>query len=98
MLTERGLVFYSWKGGNRFDMYLKVQGIDHTHPSADNPKTQGEIEALNGHSRREPLVHQHFNTLKEAEGTISRCISTIAMSRPSKGFGVFWCPVIDFTA
>ncbi len=53
MLTDRGFVFYSWKGANRFEKYLELERIDHTHASAHNPKTLGKIEALNGHLRRE---------------------------------------------
>ena len=51
MLTDRGFVFYSWQGANRFEKYLEVEGIDHTHASAHHPQTLGKIEALNGHLR-----------------------------------------------
>jgi len=31
LLTDRGFVFYSWHGINRFEKYLEMTRIDHTH-------------------------------------------------------------------
>jgi len=72
MLTDRGFVFYSWKGANRFEKYLELEGIDHTHARAHHPKTLGKIEALNGHLRRELLQEEHFPGMQEGVEAIGR--------------------------
>ena len=92
MLTDRGFVFYSWKSANRFEKYLELEGIDHTHASAHNPKTLGKIEALNGHLRRELLDQQHFNSLKEARGAISGWIFHYNYERTHQGLGGLLVP------
>jgi transposase InsO family protein len=92
MLTDRGFVFYSWKGANRFEKYLELEGIDHTHASAHHPKTLGKIEALNGHLRTELLDQQHFNTLTEAEGAASRWIFQYNYERTHQGLGGLLVP------
>ncbi len=92
MLTDRGFVFYSWKGANRFEKYLELEGIDHTHASAHNPKTLGKIKALNGHLRRELLNHKHFSGLQEAEGAISRWIFHYNYERTHQGLGGLLVP------
>ena len=61
ILTDRGFVFYSWQGANRFEKYLEMEDIDHIHASAHHPQTLGKIEALNGHLRRELLEREHFS-------------------------------------
>ncbi len=47
LLTDRGFVFYSWRGINRFEKYLENQDIDHTHARPHHPQTLGKVEALN---------------------------------------------------
>jgi transposase InsO family protein len=47
ILTDRGFVFYSWHGANRFERYLELERIDHTHARAHHPQTLGKIEACN---------------------------------------------------
>jgi putative transposase len=72
MLTDRGFVFYSWQGANRFERYLELEGIDHIHASAHHPKTLGKIEALNGHLRRELLEVEHFTGMQQALQSLGR--------------------------
>jgi putative transposase len=92
MLTDRGFVFYSWKGANRFEKYLEVEGVDHTHASAHHPKTLGKIEALNGHLRKELFDQQHFNSLKEAQGAVSGWIFHYNYERTHQGLGGLLVP------
>ena len=96
MLTDRGFVFYSWQGANRFEKYLEVERIDHTHAAAHHPQTLGKIEALNGHLRTELLDHQRFNSMKEAEGFISRWIFQYNYERTHQGLGGLLVPADRF--
>ena len=96
VLTDRGFVFYSWKGANRFEKYLEVEGIDHTHASAHHPQTLGKIEALNGHVRRELLQEEHFSGVEEAGGAISRWILHYNYERTHQGLGGVLVPADRF--
>jgi len=87
LLTDRGFVFYSWQGANRFEKYLELEGIDHTHASAHHPQTLGKIEALNGHLRRELLQEEHFSGVEEACAAISRWIFRYNYERTHQGLG-----------
>jgi putative transposase len=37
MLTDRGFVFYSWQGANRFERYLELEDIDHIRWARSRP-------------------------------------------------------------
>jgi len=96
ILTDRGFVFYSWQGANRFEKYLEMEGIDHTHASAHHPQTLGKIEALNGHLRRELLQQEHFSGVEEAGGAISRWIFRYNYERTHQGLGGVLVPADRF--
>jgi putative transposase len=96
VLTDRGFVFYSWQGANRFEKYLEMEGIDHTHASAHHPQTLGKIEALNGHLRRELLQQEHFSGVEEACGGISRWIFRYNYERTHQGLGGVLVPADRF--
>lgn len=96
ILTDRGFVFYSWHGANRFEKYLEMEGIDHIHASAHHPQTLGKIEALNGHLRRELLQQEHFSGVEEAGGAISRWIFRYNYERTHQGLGGVLVPADRF--
>jgi len=96
VLTDRGFVFYSWKGANRFEKYLEIEGIDHTHASAHHPKTLGKIEALNGHLRKELLEHEHFSGVQEAKAAISGWVFHYNYERTHQGLGGLLVPADRF--
>jgi transposase InsO family protein len=96
VLTDRGFVFYSWQGANRFEKYLQMEGIDHTHASAHHPQTLGKIEALNGHLRRELLQQEHFSGVEEAGAAISRWIFHYNYERTHQGLGGVLVPADRF--
>jgi transposase InsO family protein len=96
LLTDRGFVFYSWHGANRFEKYLEVERIDHTHARAHHPQTLGKIEALNGHLRRELLQEEHFSGVEEARGAISRWIFRYNYERTHQGLGGVLVPADRF--
>jgi putative transposase len=47
ILSDRGFVFYSWRGINRFERYLEQARIEHTHARPHHPQTLGKVEAWN---------------------------------------------------
>lgn len=96
ILTDRGFVFYSWHGVNRFEKYLEVEGIDHTHASAHHPQTLGKIEALNGHLRTELLKHQHFSSVQEAVAGITGWVFHYNYERTHQGLGGLLVPADRF--
>jgi putative transposase len=92
VLTDRGFVFYSWKGANRFERYLEVEKIDHIHASAHHPQTLGKIEALNGHLKRELINQEHFSGIEEAAEAISRWVFHYNYERTHQGLGGLLVP------
>lgn len=96
VLTDRGFVFYSWQGANRFEKYLEMERIDHTHASAHHPQTLGKIEALNGHLRRELIQREHFSGIKEAETAIRGWIFHYNYERTHQGLGGVLVPADRF--
>lgn len=92
ILTDRGFVFYSWKGANRFERYLEVERIDHTHARAHHPQTLGKIEALNGHLKQELLERQHFAGVEEAKAAICRWVFHYNYERTHQGLGGLLVP------
>lgn len=92
ILTDRGFVFYSWKGANRFERYLHSEGIDHTHARAHHPQTLGKIEALNGHLRAELLGREHFCGIEQAKAAIARWVFHYNYERTHQGLGGLLVP------
>jgi putative transposase len=96
VLSDRGFVFYSWKGANRFEKYLELEGIDHTHASAHHPRTLGKIEALNGHLRRELLDCEHFSGVEGAKAALSGWVFHYNYERTHQGLGGLLVPADRF--
>jgi len=96
VLTDRGFVFYSWKGANRFEKYLEVERIEHTHASAHHPKTLGKIEALNGHLRTELLSRQRYCGIDEAQSAVDRWVFHYNYERTHQGLGGLFVPADRF--
>lgn len=96
ILSDRGFVFYSWRGGNRFERYLESERIDHTHASAHHPQTLGKIESTNKQIQKELLRLQRFNSLSEAEDGIGKWIDRYNYERTHQGLGGFLTPADRF--
>jgi len=68
VLTDRGFVFYSWHGINRFERYLETEGIHHTHSRPHHPQTLGKVEAVNKQIQKELIHRERFRKrTKKAE-------------------------------
>jgi len=96
VLTDRGFVFYSWHGINRFEKYLERLEIDHTHASAHHPKTLGKIEACNKTIKYELLKRQHFATAQEARSSVEEWVNNYNYQRTHQGIGGLLVPAERF--
>lgn len=96
VLTDRGFVFYSWRGANRFERYLEVGGIHNTHARPHHPQTLGKIEAANKQLQKELIRREEFNTASEAEAAISTWVETYNYKRTHQGLGGLLVPADRF--
>jgi len=96
ILTDRGFVFYSWRGINRFEGYLQNERIDHTHARPHHPQTLGKVEACNRRIKHELLSQQHFSNLHEAQSALESWIERYNYKRPHQGIGGLLTPAERF--
>ncbi len=96
ILSDRGFVFYSWRGGNRFEKYLETQRIEHTHARAHHPQTLGKIESTNKHIQKELLRRQRFESTSEAKAAIGKWVNTYNYERTHQGLGGYLVPADRF--
>jgi transposase InsO family protein len=92
VLSDRGFVFYSWRGINRFERYLEVEGIHNTHARPHHPQTLGKIEAVNKHIQKELIRREEFKGVSEAEVAIEKWVKTYNYERTHQGLGGFLVP------
>ena len=96
LLTDRGFVFYSWRGINRFEKYLESEGIDHTHARPHHPQTLGKVEALNKRIKHELFEQQHFSTLEQGASALESWVEHYNHKRPHQGLGGLLVPAERF--
>lgn len=96
ILTDRGFVFYSWRGINRFEKYLETKRIDHTHARAHHPQTLGKVEACNRRIKRELIDQKHFSNLHKAQDAIENWVEHYNYQRCHQGIGGFLVPAERF--
>ncbi len=96
VLTDRGFVFYSWRGANRFERYLEVEGIDNTHARPHHPQTLGKIESVNKQIQKELIRREEFKGVSEAEGAIFKWVETYNYRRTHQGLGGLLVPADRF--
>jgi transposase InsO family protein len=96
ILTDRGFVFFSWRGINRFEQFLENRRIDHTHASAHHPKTLGKVEACNKRLKNELIARQYFPTIHDAVSAIEEWARHYNYERPHQGIGGLLTPAERF--
>jgi len=96
ILTDRGFVFFSWRGINRFERYLQNEGIDHTHARPHHPQTLGKVEACNRRIKRELFDQQHFAGVDEAQSAIESWVEHYNYRRTHQGIGGLLVPAERF--
>ncbi len=96
ILTDRGFVFYSWRGVNRFERFLEISHIDHTHARAHHPQTLGKVEACNRRVKRELIDQHHFMNIRDAESAIGMWVEHYNYRRPHQGIGGLLTPAERF--
>jgi putative transposase len=96
VLTDRGFVFYSWRGINRFEKYLEAERIDHTHAKPHHPQTLGKVEACNRRIKQELIAQQPFANLHDARTAIEKWVDHFNYQRTHQGIGGFLVPAERF--
>jgi len=96
LLTDRGFVFYSWRGINRFERYLEQERIDHTHARPHHPQTLGKVEALNRRIQTELFRQHHFSSLQQASSALKDWVDHYNHKRPHQGLGGLLVPAERF--
>ena len=96
ILTDRGFVFYSWRGINRFEKYLEHESIDQTHARPHHPQTLGKVEACNRRIKNELLCQHHFANLHEVQSSMESWVENYNYRRPHQGIGGFLVPAERF--
>jgi putative transposase len=96
LLTDRGFVFYSWRGINRFEKYLEMKGVDQIHSRPHHPQTLGKIEALNRRIRNELFRRQYFPSHRHAVAGLEEWVEHYNYKRPHQGIGGFLVPAERF--
>jgi transposase InsO family protein len=96
VLSDRGFVFYSWRGANRFEQYLEGAGIHQTHASPHHPQTLGKIEAANKQIQKELIRRQEFKGVEDAQEAIKKWIETYNYKRTHQGLGGLLVPADRF--
>jgi len=96
ILTDRGFVFYSWRGINRFETYLEAERIDQTHARPHHPQTLGKVEACNRRIKRELIDQKRFSNLHEAQDAVEGWVEHYNYQRPHQGIGGFLVPAERF--
>jgi transposase InsO family protein len=96
VLSDRGFVFYSWRGANRFERYLEVEGIHNTHARPHHPQTLGKIEAVNKHLQKELIRREEFKGVSGAEAAIGKWVKIYNYERTHQGLGGLLVPAERF--
>jgi putative transposase len=96
ILTDRGFIFYSWRGINRFERFLQSQGIDHTHARPHHPQTLGKVEACNRRLKQELIEQQQFSNVHDAQAAIDDWVYHYNYKRTHQGIGGLVVPAERF--
>jgi len=96
LLSDRGFVFYSWRGINRFEKYLETEGIHHTHARPHHPQTLGKVEAVNKQIQKELISRERFDSAKKGEEAILQWVDTYNYKRTHQGLGGLLVPADRF--
>ena len=96
VLSDRGFVFYSWHGVNRFEKFLEVEGIHHTHARPHHPQTLGKIESVNKQIQKELISQRLFTGTGECEAALSAWVEMYNYRRTHQGIGGFLVPADRF--
>jgi transposase InsO family protein len=96
ILSDRGFVFHSWRGINRFERYLEQEGIEHTHARPHHPQTLGKVEAWNRRISKELWGQITFGSVAEAEAAIGAWVEHYNHRRTHQGLGGFLVPADRF--
>jgi transposase InsO family protein len=92
ILTDRGFVFYTCRWINRFEKFLQLHRIDHTHARPHHPQTLGKVEACNRRIKHELIDQHHFPNLHESDTAIGNWVEHYNYQRTHQGIGGLLVP------
>ncbi len=96
LLSDRGFVFHSWKGVNRFEKYLEEHGVYHIHTSPHHPQTIGKVERVNQSIQKELLRVKEFKDVEDGRKEIEKWIWRYNYKRVHQGLGGILVPADRF--
>jgi putative transposase len=96
ILSDRGFVFYSWHGCNRFERFLEAEGIHQSHARPHHPQTLGKVEAANKQLQKELLRQKRFESVAEVEEAIGEWVKRYNYERTHQGLGGLLVPADRF--
>lgn len=96
VLSDRGFVFYSWKGCNRFEKFLEMEGIHQTHARPHHPQTLGKVEATNKQVQKELFCRHRFESVAEAQEGLGQWVQAYNYQRTHQGLGGLLVPADRF--
>jgi transposase InsO family protein len=96
VLTDRAMVFYSWKGINQFQKLLEEYEIDQLVAAPHHPQTLGKVEAVNKNLQKELISKVEFSSLIDAEEKIGKWFQHYNYTRTHQGIGGVLVPADRF--
>ena len=90
VLSDGGSAFHSWRGVGRFTSLLTELEIDQI--IAENPETNGKLEALNGNIRSEFFDQERFFDLAETQRRFLGWVNFYNLRRTHHGLGGLLVP------
>lgn len=93
-MSDRGSAFHSWKGLSRFERMLEDYEIN--FHLAQEPQTNGKVEALNAAFQKECLRHHEFLDLTDASRAIGKWVERFNHFRTHHGLGGVLVPADRF--
>ncbi len=90
VLSDGGSAFHSWRGVGRFTSLLTELEVDQI--IAENPETNGKLEALNGNIRSEFFDQERFFDLAETQRRFLGWVNFYNLRRTHHGLGGLLVP------
>ncbi|MEK6529084.1 MAG: IS481 family transposase [Nitrospirota bacterium] len=85
VLTDNGRQFYTWRGKNRFQIYLQKMGIKHIKSRPYHPQTLGKIESFWRNMYKEFGSRQTITSFEDLQEKLKDWINYYNFKRPHQG-------------
>ncbi len=85
VLTDNGRQFCTWRGKNRFQIYLQKMGIKHIKSRPYHPQTLGKIESFWRNMYKEFASRQTITSFEDLQEKLKEWINYYNFKRPHQG-------------